>query len=201
MPITLKCENCEQAYAEKASRAQRSKYCSVACKSAAQRKPRPSLQQPLDHLHVPVLNANHLCLDLKDAMLSTYPWYSNNGYAVSRIYGKLVFVHIVIIRRMLGRDLCPGEFVDHIDGNRLNNRRGNLRVATRSQNSYNRPKRRHSASAHKGVFKSGRNWHVQINAEGNRFCLGSFHDELEAAYMYDQWALQLHGEYARLNVL
>lgn len=90
--------------------------------------------------------------------------------------------------------------VDHRFGDGLDNRRANLRTATRSQNACNRPKHSNNTSGFKGVVRlpSGR-WAAQIGVRRQHFHLGVFTSAEEAARAYDQKATELHGEFARLN--
>lgn len=94
-----------------------------------------------------------------------------------------------------------GQLVDHIDGDGLNNRRSNLRLVTAAENSRNRRKASGiiQSSRYKGVLRSGRKWLAGITCDGQRFNLGSFTDEREAARAYDAKALAIFGDFARLN--
>lgn len=91
--------------------------------------------------------------------------------------------------------------VDHKNGNGLDNRRSNLRIATASQNRFNADKNRTTKNKYKGIWfkpQTGR-WSAQIRAHGQRFHLGFFDTPEEAARAYDQAAKEKHGEYAKLN--
>lgn len=90
--------------------------------------------------------------------------------------------------------------VDHINGDGLDNRRCNLRLASRSQNLSNMRMRNHS-SEYKGVhwYERDKMWQVQIMKERKRFYLGRFVDEKEAGLVYNRKAKELFGEYAKLN--
>jgi hypothetical protein len=92
--------------------------------------------------------------------------------------------------------------VDHKDGDGLNNRRNNLRVATQAQNSKNRGKRRRcSSSPYIGVWWHKRigKWQVGIGTNYTITHLGYFDDPIDAARAYDAAARLLHGEFARVN--
>lgn len=92
--------------------------------------------------------------------------------------------------------------VDHINGNPLDNRRSNLRLATRAQNTRNRKKPiRGVTSQYKGVTwdKSRNKWLAAIGFSGRRINLGRFVLEIDAALAYDRAAIRYFGEFARLN--
>lgn len=106
----------------------------------------------------------------------------------------LLFLHRVIENTDAGLD------TDHIDGNGLNNRRANLRVATRSQNRCNTGKPCTNTSGFKGVswHKHAQKWCASIGFNGKRRSLGH-HDSPEAAHAaYVKAAAELHGEFARV---
>lgn len=97
-------------------------------------------------------------------------------------------------------DAPDGMQVDHIDGNRLNNTRSNLRVCTNMENNHNKPKRNSNKSGYKGVHrvKSGR-WCAQITANYKCRSLGVFDTPEAAALAYNKAARELHGEFAYQN--
>jgi hypothetical protein len=92
--------------------------------------------------------------------------------------------------------------VDHINGDSLDNRRENLRFATKAQNSWNVPALGGS-SKYKGVQKHGQcaGWTAGIKANNVRHYLGLFKTESEAAIAYNEAAVRLHGNFAKLNAL
>lgn len=85
-----------------------------------------------------------------------------------------------------------GREVDHINGNTLDNRRCNLRIATRSQNLANR--RAFSGTGYKGVSRY-KNDHSRYLMQFAKV----FETAEEAARVYDRIARLIHGEYAKLN--
>lgn len=91
--------------------------------------------------------------------------------------------------------------VDHINGDGLDNRRQNLRLADRSQNCMNCSPLKNCSSKFKGVgwHKRVGKWQARICAYGKSRYVGHFSDEIEAALAYDREAINLHGEYAVLN--
>jgi hypothetical protein len=138
----------------------------------------------------------HVCIvDNEDAEILVGSWFDGRYFK-----SDLGYIHRLIAEAEHG--FIPEDmFVDHIDGDPLNNRRGNLRVVTKAQNAAN-AKSRGGASQYRGVYKarSGK-WAAQIAKEGQRISLGHYETEEEAAAAYDEAAKELHGEYARLNLV
>lgn len=117
-------------------------------------------------------------------------------YAVRRASSGIVWMHRQIVGAPENLD------VDHRDGNGLNNQRGNLRAATRRQNSQNMVRSRAGkTSRFKGVSLSSgtTRWRATIKVDGRRIHLGYFIDEGEAARAYDAAALKHFGEFAAPN--
>lgn len=104
-------------------------------------------------------------------------------------------------RQQLHTFLTGLPYVDHVDGNGLNNCRANLRPATHGQNMWNRRKRKGVSSQFKGVHfhKARRLWVGRIKPNRQEFWLGYFTDEMDAALAYDQAARVHYGEFAALN--
>jgi hypothetical protein len=96
-----------------------------------------------------------------------------------------------------------GVEIDHIDGNRLNNRKSNLRFATSSQNKINRGPRKDNTSGFKGVSlnKKLNKYGVRLMIDGKYKHLGLFNNKIEAAKVYNENALKYYGEFAWLNVI
>jgi HNH endonuclease/AP2 domain-containing protein len=106
---------------------------------------------------------------------------------------KCIYMHREIMQAPDGID------VDHVDGNRLNNRRSNLRLATHQQNTFNKGPHRNNTSGIKGVswHKRLKKWQVQLNVNGKRVGLGYFSEKAEAAKAYERAARKHHGVFAR----
>lgn len=115
-------------------------------------------------------------------------------YALTVIDGRSMFMH----RLLVGQE---GLEVDHRNGDGLDNRRANLRVATHRLNLANQRPQRWTSSRFKGVswFYRKAKWEAYIKVDGRKYRLGYFDDEVEAATAYDTAALLAWGEYARTN--
>ena len=118
----------------------------------------------------------------------------------SKIFATWIPVSRIILKLNLNYSL---PYSDHIDCDKLNNKRSNLRVATPSQNNCNSIKRRNKtnvSSKFKGVylFHNGK-WKAQASLNGKMYHLGYFSDEVEAALAYDDFALLNYGNFARIN--
>lgn len=98
----------------------------------------------------------------------------------------------------------PGQSVDHKHGDKADNRRKSLRICTHSQNMHNRRViAANNSSGFKGVSwnRQGGKWVAQICKDGKNRLIGRFACKIEAARAYNEAALTLHGEFARLNPL
>lgn len=122
------------------------------------------------------------------AIKSRRTWYALRRGDVTQGIG----MHVLIAG-------CKG--VDHANGNGLDNRRINLRPATRSQNGANRPPPSNNTSGYKGVYWSRpmRKWRACIGVDDRKVYLGYFTDPVDAARAYNRAALEIFGEYAWLN--
>lgn len=139
-----------------------------------------------------------ILLDKKDQhLLKEYTWHQDStGYLRTRVKGrssKVRIQHMVLPVR-------EGFEVDHINRNKYDNRRSNLRYTTRSQNMMNGPKRKDNTSNFRGVNwsttdgKYGK-WRARICYQGKDISLGSFDDIEEAARAYKTAALKYFQEY------
>lgn len=132
--------------------------------------------------------------------INSYSWYvcassdAPDYAATTGERGKTVLMHRLMM------DAQPGEIVDHINGDGLDNRRSNLRICTPLQNGRN-SKGVNKTSAYKGVYaaRHGKPWVATIKVNGRTIHLGKFLNEIDAASAYDSAAKHHFGEFARLN--
>ena len=121
---------------------------------------------------------------------------ANTGYWRINIDNKKYQAHRLIYVMFHG--YAP-EFIDHIDGDKLNNRIENLRAATRSQNQRNRRARHDSTSGAKNVLWSKRlkRWVIRIWVDGKHKFVGTFIDLDLAKFVASEYHDKYHGEFAR----
>lgn len=138
---------------------------------------------------------------------SDYDWLNQwkwtflvGGYAYRHDYSTgdrvTVFMHRLIIGAPHRKQ------VDHVNGNGLDNRRCNLRLATPAENGRNsRTRRRGKTSKYKGVcwHKATNTWRSYITYNGKQHSLGYYHRESDAAIAYNEAAIRNFGDFARLN--
>jgi hypothetical protein len=127
-------------------------------------------------------------------LVSNYVWHNHKGYARTRSPGsQMFFMHTLII------GVEDGKVTDHKDGDKLNNRRENLRFATIQGNVTNSRIKPNKSSGYRGVSKCHRRFKAIICSHGNTVYLGRFATAEEAARAYDAKARELHGDFATLN--
>lgn len=127
-------------------------------------------------------------------IVNRYRWnIDSDGYAIS--VGQRYKMHRLIIGARVG------EIVDHINGDRLDNRLDNLRIVTASQNSFN-SRHKTGISKYRGVNRSNskiEKWEACISHNNRQLYLGTFNTPEEAAKAYDAKAIELRGRFARTN--
>lgn len=133
--------------------------------------------------------------------VSKFNWHtSNEGYVLRTVYIEEGKWDKVRLHRFL---INPptGMVVDHINRDILDNRKSNLRVATRMENSWNSGLKSTNKSGYKGVSyrEASRKWRAQLYVDGKKMCLGHFTNKHDAARMFNFWAKDLQGEFAWLN--
>lgn len=119
---------------------------------------------------------------------------SNRGYAVHYSKPKNLYMHRLLLAAP------PHLQVDHIDRDKCNNQRHNLRFATRSENQANKGVQVNNSSGYKGVTFHHGKWQARIRYQGQRIHLGRFESAKEAALIYDAASRALYGDFAGLNL-
>ena len=119
-------------------------------------------------------------------------------YRASRYDGKrFVYLYREILKAP------KGKYIDHINGDTLDDRKRNLRFCTLSQNNMNQiTQKRKKASKYKGVSLNKnkyKKWRAYIKINQKQIWLGNFYKEKNAALAYDKKAKELFGEFAKLN--
>lgn len=149
---------------------------------------------------IPLVNSDKLAMVDEDDYykLLGYKWHLDGmGYArIDKRFGgitKTLFMHHVIMGNKLK--------YDHIDRNKLNNQKSNLRLCTQSQNCANRPILKKESTKFKGIqwMKSINKWRAKITFNSRQIHIGVFSNEVDAAKAYDKKALECFGEFAVLN--
>jgi hypothetical protein len=144
--------------------------------------------------------------------LSQWVWRMAHGYAIRKYcspaagrtkcgkYNKLI--HLPMHREVANRiGLAQSKEVDHINRIRLDNRRSNLRSATRQQQACNCSKSSNNTSGVVGVSwnKRENKWHARIEVNGKKKSLGHFDSLKDAADVRNKAVLEHHGEFGVLS--
>lgn len=119
-----------------------------------------------------------------------------HGHFYGRLSGSNYYAHRVIWAMQTGA--WPDETVDHINGDRSDNRWSNLRAATYAENGRNRGAQKNNTSGYKGVYfhKQSKKWHARIKAGSMNVSLG-LHETAElASDKYRMATEEMHGEFA-----
>ena len=125
--------------------------------------------------------------------INQYTWrLHTNGYAIAT--AKNIRMHRLVV------GITDEQVVDHKDRDKLNNRKDNLRITTRTGNSCNRVANINRGNAFKGVYLNAGRYEARIKIARKPHYLGRFATAEEAAAAYNKAATELHGEMALLNV-
>ena len=156
-----------------------------------------------------LLNAIHENLEHKDGVLywkktlgrkligKEAGWLSK-GYVMVGINGESHPAHRIIY--LMHHGYCP-EYLDHIDGNRSNNKIENLRPATLNENARNCKKPSHNTSGYKGVCwdKNRNKWMAYITINNKFKSLGRYDQIEDAHFAYTNAAKKYFGNFARIE--
>ena len=128
-----------------------------------------------------------------ELVISRKWFFGSNGYVNSGV-GRL---HRLIMKAN------SQQLVDHINGNKLDNRRSNLRFCNKSQNGSNSSLSKNNKSGYKGVHfdKSRNKWIVSIKVNYKNNHIGRYNNIKDAALAYNKAAKKYFGEFARLNII
>jgi len=160
---------------------------------------------------IPLTKGMQAIVDSKDyPSLARFKWYAHRNWHTKSFYAvrhetavrskrtKSGWLNLsrTMQQQLLGKR--KGLEIDHRNRNTLDNRRRNLRWATRAQQAQNRM--RNNACGYKGLFRNDcGQFTARITVSGKRLILGTFPTPERAARAYNTAALQHFGEFARLN--
>lgn len=120
--------------------------------------------------------------------IKNYCWHiSENGYVMSHDKGKNIRFHVFIMGKK------DGFVIDHINQNKNDNRKSNLRYATKSQNGINTKKKM------KGVYKGKKQWYARITVNKEVIELGYYKTKEEAILARQQAEIKYFGEFSPLS--
>lgn len=160
-------------------------------------------------IEIPLTRDFVTIVDDEDSDLLAFNWSvvtnsAGNVYAKRGVWengqSKLLAVHRIILERMVGYPLSPNELTDHINGDGLDNRRSNLRLATPAQNPRNRKLQSNNTSGYRGVsLQPNGKWRARIKLNGKFIYLGTHATPEQAHEAYKVAAIKYHGEFARFD--
>lgn len=126
---------------------------------------------------------------------------------IQRTYRQNGKIYTIKLHRLLLNIIDKQIFGDHINGDTFDNRKKNLRIANKYQNSMNQKIRKDNRTKYKGVYEyrngnqSTKPFWAFISENGKRHSLGYYKTAKEAAFAYNIAALQYHKEFAKLNII
>lgn len=144
--------------------------------------------------YITLSNGKQTIVDDEDfEELSKYRWHFTGGYAFRHKNNKKEYIHRIL------NETPHGLVTDHINRNKLDNRKSNLRSATVSQNGANAKKKDGCRSKYKGVtwHKPNSTWKARITVKGKEIYLGYYKEEVDAGVAYAQAVAYYYDEFAR----
>jgi HNH endonuclease/AP2 domain len=138
--------------------------------------------------------------------LNQWKWYAQqqtyNSWYAQRTVNMKKGTRVILMHRWI-LNATDAMQVDHINNNKLDNRRGNLRLCSHAENIHNQKTRSTNTSGFKGVswHKGKQKWCAKICANMKQKHLGAFDTKVDAAKAYNEAALREYGQFARLNVI
>ena len=160
----------------------------------------------MPNIPVKILNINaskRALVDDQDAeSVGKHKWtVTKSGYAIGYLEKVNRKSRLILMHRLI-MGATKDQMIDHINGDKLDNRRKNLRFCTKAQNNRN-SKKPHSnnTSGYKGVFwsKQKRKWLAQIVVDRTQIGLGFFNSKEEASETYKQASRKYCGEFSPYN--
>lgn len=156
-----------------------------------------------DVAYVPLSQGREAIIDAADVdLIGRWRWsvWCGRGgdYAVRGDYSGAKRVSVSMHRVIMNN---PDAMVDHIDGNGLNNRRSNLRLASDSQNQQNRKISVNNTSGVKGVGWHGprQKWRARLKLRGREISLGYYACKTAAAIAQARGIQEYYGEFGRIK--
>ena len=134
--------------------------------------------------------------------LKEYTWSISKKYVMGNTYSSKLMHRYIMIELVGHKELTRHNYIDHINGNKLDNRRENLRIVTAAENSRNRLKKENATSKYYGVVKRKLNrFEVSIilNDENKTKLCSYYEIEEHAAYQYNLWVEQYNIIHAKKN--
>jgi hypothetical protein len=145
--------------------------------------------------------------------LNKFNWYLNknlhypfNEYArrnrLNKNNSDQILMHRVILEKY--KIKIENKLIDHINNNSLDNRKSNLRIATKSQNKAHGQIYKNNSTGYRGVyyeenFRPNKKWRVRISVNGKDKHVGRYKTKEEAALAYNEVAIQYFGKFAYIN--
>jgi hypothetical protein len=132
--------------------------------------------------------------------IKIHKWYYNSvkHYVSTVINNKKIYIHryIMLLHNKDIHDKC----IDHINNNKLDNRKDNLRICSNKENTRNRKIPKNNTTGFKGVYKYSNNrFYIKFYFEKKPIAFEIFDNVIDAAKKYDFYAKKYFGEFSNLN--